>query len=198
MKIKKAEFIRGYSNVKQCPSENRAEFAFIGRSNVGKSSLLNYLVGNKGLAKVSSKPGKTRLFNYFLINDFFYIVDLPGYGYAKFSKTERDKWEKNINEYIFSRVQLLQLFLLIDARIPPQKNDLNMIQLLGENQVPFSIVFTKVDKLSKNQLRKNFNYYQRVLLESWEQLPDFFFVSSVEATGKEDLIRHMENLLKSY
>lgn len=195
MIIKKAVFVSSFTNPKKCPESNLLEFAFIGRSNVGKSSLLNYLVNIKSLAKISSKPGKTRLLNYFLINDSFHFVDLPGYGYARFSVDERKKWEKLITQYVITRKQLHQIFILIDSRVPPQESDVNAINFLGKYQIPFSLIFTKIDKLSKSQLSKNIQIFENKLKETWEELPPYFTTSTTKDIGKTEILDFIEKLL---
>jgi len=196
MKINKAEFVISNTDIKKCPDTNFPEYAFIGRSNVGKSSLINALCGNKSLAKTSSTPGKTQLINHFLINDSWYIVDLPGYGYAKVSKTERKKFEKFIWDYILKREQLTNLFVLIDVRHEPMKIDLEFINKLGKNGIPFSIIFTKADKLSSSKLNKNVVAYKRRLLQEWEELPKMFITSSVTNLGKDELLNYIEYINK--
>ncbi len=195
MKIKKAVFVGSYPKPQKCPKTEIPEFAFIGRSNVGKSSLLNFLVNKNKLAKISSKPGKTRLLNFFLINDSFHFVDLPGYGYARFSKNEREKWEKIITEYIISRKQLFQLFILVDARLDPQLSDINAINFMGKYQIPFSIIFTKTDKISKLKLKTNILNFENKLLETWEVFPPHFISSATKKIGKEEILNHIGTLL---
>jgi GTP-binding protein len=195
MLINSATFVVSNTDFRHCPDGDFAEFAFIGRSNVGKSSLINMLVSKKDLAKTSSKPGKTLLINHFLINEKFYIVDLPGYGYAKVSKTQRDKLRKIIENYILHRSQLANLFLLIDSRLEPQKIDLEFIEWLGENSVPFSIVFTKSDKQSNQKLTENIEKYRQTLLEIWETLPPIFITSSEKKRGKEEILDYMRQIL---
>lgn len=196
MKIKTAEFLVSNTEIKKLPSPDKHEFAFIGRSNVGKSSLINMLVDNKKLAKTSSVPGKTRLINHFIVNDEWYLVDLPGYGYAKISKSERLKWEKFINEYIFSRKNLTNLFVLIDIRHKPLQTDVDFINKLGLKQIPFVIVFTKTDKLSKSELTKNIENYKSKLLEFWENIPLMYITSSVTKKGKEDILDYIEKSIE--
>ena len=180
MKIKQAEFVISNSDHKLCPTDGKPEFAFIGRSNVGKSSLINMLVGNKGLAKTSGRPGKTQLINHFVINNEWYLVDLPGYGYAKASKVARAKWEIFIAEYLTKRTPLLNVFVLLDSRLDPQQIDLEFMNWCGEKQIPFSMVFTKIDKLSSTALQKNLAKYKKEMLKYWEALPPVFTTS---ATG---------------
>ena len=192
MKINTAEFIISNSEVDKCPKERLPEYAFIGRSNVGKSSLINMIVGNKKLAKTSGRPGKTQLINHFLINDAWYIVDLPGYGYAKASKTSREKWEKFIAEYLTKREQLVNVFVLLDCRLEPQKIDLEFMNWCGEKGIPFSMVFTKIDKLSSSALQKNLAKYKKEMLKYWDALPPVFTSSSESAFGKEKILNYIE------
>ncbi len=188
MEVKTTEFIKSSARADQCPAADRPEYAFIGRSNVGKSSLINMLAGSKKLAKTSSTPGKTRLINHFLINNQWYLVDLPGYGYARAPKKLRKGINNLINQYIAVRKNLICLFLLIDSRHPPIDSDLSFIQSLGENQVPFVFVFTKCDKLSSNQLDSNLNSYFRELRKSWGKLPVYFCTSALKQTGKDEIL----------
>ena len=188
MKIKSAQFIISNTNVAKCPKESIPEYAFIGRSNVGKSSLINMLVNNKNLAKTSGKPGKTQLINHFKINDNWFLVDLPGYGYAKVSKTQRAKFQKFITDYFLKREQLTCTFVLVDARHQPQKIDLEFMQFLGENGIPFCIVFTKSDKLKPSQLNKNLQNYQLELLKTWEEMPQHFITSASAKIGRNELL----------
>jgi GTP-binding protein len=192
MKINISEFIISSAKVEQCPPADKSEYAFIGRSNVGKSSLINMITGRKKLVKVSGTPGKTMLINHFLINKEWYLVDLPGYGYAKRSKTERQKWNRMIRGYILKRQNLLTVFLLVDVRHEPQKNDLEFMEWLGLSQIPFVIVFTKKDKLNKNQQEANLRRYKNKLLESWEELPPIFIVSSKTGSGKDEILDYIE------
>jgi GTP-binding protein len=192
MIIKTAEFVVSNDTVSKCPIDNKAEYAFIGRSNVGKSSLINMIVGNKKLAKTSGRPGKTQLINHFLINDDWYIVDLPGYGYAKASKTSREKWEKFIAEYLTKREQLVNVFVLLDCRLEPQKIDLEFMNWCGEKGIPFSMVFTKIDKLSSSALQKNLAKYKKEMLKYWDALPPVFTSSSESAFGKEKILNYIE------
>ncbi|MBQ0114231.1 MAG: YihA family ribosome biogenesis GTP-binding protein [Bacteroidales bacterium] len=198
MKITKAEFVISSSKLSQCPEANRAEFAFIGRSNVGKSSLINMLCNNRSLAKTSSTPGKTQLINHFLINDFWYLVDLPGYGYAKVGKGEREKFMKMINTYILKRETLLTVFVLVDSRLTPQKIDLEFINFLGENGVPVQIIFTKTDKQSKKQTEEKVALFSSTLLETWEELPKMHLSSSVSSDGKEEILNEIEEIINNY
>ncbi len=194
MKIKEAVFVISNEDHKKCPSDGLPEYAFIGRSNVGKSSLINLLTEKKGLAKTSGKPGKTQLINHFLINGEWYIVDLPGYGYAKASKTARYKWEKFIAEYLTQRESLVNLFVLIDCRLEPQKIDLEFMNWCGEQGIPFSMVFTKIDKLSSSALQKNLAKYKKEMLKYWEALPPLFTSSSESAFGKEKILNYIETI----
>ena len=196
MDIKSAIFEISNSDYRKCPSGNMHEYAFIGRSNVGKSSLINMLTGRKNLALTSSTPGKTMLINHFKINDSWYIVDLPGYGYAQRGKESRRQLQKIIEGYILNRAQMTNLFLLVDSRHAPQKIDTEFMEGLAENGVPFSIVFTKTDKLSKEGARKNIEKYCESLLETWESLPPIFVTSSEDGRGKEELLAYIEELNK--
>ena len=195
MEIKKSEFITSSANLNQCPKPDFPEFAFIGRSNVGKSSLINMLTGRKALAKVSSKPGKTQLINHFLINDNWYLVDLPGYGWAKVAKTEKEKWGIMIHDYIMARENLVCLFVLVDSRLEPQKIDVEFINWLGEKGIPFSIIFTKSDKQSKNKTQSNIARYKRYLKQYWDELPKIFITSSVMKEGRNNILDYIETLV---
>ena len=197
MKINSAEFEISNSRADQCPKSNIPEYAFIGRSNVGKSSLINMLTQRKGLAMTSSTPGKTMLINHFRINDEWYLVDLPGYGYAKRSKKDQEKLQNIISFYVLEREQLTNLFVLIDSRLKPQKIDLEFIEWLGENGVPFSIIFTKADKNKKGELRKNVDTFLATLREQCEELPPHFITSSESRLGREELLNYIENINKS-
>lgn len=197
MKINSAELEISNSRADQCPKSNIPEYAFIGRSNVGKSSLINMLTQRKGLAMTSSTPGKTMLINHFRINDEWYLVDLPGYGYAKRSKKDQEKLQNIISFYVLEREQLTNLFVLIDSRLKPQKIDLEFIEWLGENGVPFSIIFTKADKNKKGELRKNVDTFLATLREQWEELPPHFITSSESRLGREELLNYIENINKS-
>lgn len=194
MIVNTARFEISNTDVNKCPDSSKHEYAFIGRSNVGKSSLINMLTGKKNLAMTSSTPGKTMLINHFLVNDSWYIVDLPGYGYAQRSKTDRERLEKIIKSYILRRSQMTNLFLLIDSRHKPQKIDLEFMEFLGENGVPFSIVFTKTDKLSKKAAENNIAAYCKALLEQWEELPPVFVTSSETGKGREELLAYIAEL----
>ena len=195
MDIKKAEFTISSAKLSQCPKDDKAEPAFIGRSNVGKSSLINMLTEHKGLAKTSATPGKTLLINHFKINDSWYIVDLPGYGFAKRSKKVQDELTKMITSYILYREQLLNVFLLIDIRHDPQKIDIEFMEWLGENGVPFSIVFTKADKLTAGKAKANVNKYLNSLLSTWEELPPHFVTSAEKRIGRDELLDYIEKIL---
>jgi GTP-binding protein len=191
MIIKEASFVISNSDFAKCPNDGKAEYAFIGRSNVGKSSLINMLTGNKKLAKTSGRPGKTQLINHFIINDSWYIVDLPGYGYAKASKTARASWEKFIVDYLTKSEQLMNLFVLLDSRLEPQKIDLEFMNWCGEKGIPFSMVFTKIDKLSSTSLQKNLAKYKKEMLKSWDALPPVFTTSSDSGFGKEKVLNYI-------
>ena len=197
MEIKSAEFVVSNTDVRKCPESNKPEYAFIGRSNVGKSSLINMITGKKGLAMTSSKPGKTQLINHFIINDSWYLVDLPGYGYAQRGKEGRENIRRIIEDYILEREQLTNLFVLLDCRLEAQKIDLEFMEWLGENGIPFSIVFTKIDKLGGGKLRENLNAYTKKLLESWEELPPILLTSSEKKEGKEELLNYIDEITKS-
>ena len=194
MNIKSATFEISNTDVRKCPPGNKPEYAFIGRSNVGKSSLINTLTNKNGLAKTSSTPGKTLLINHFLINDAWYIVDLPGYGYAQRGKESREKLKHIIQSYILGRAQMTNLFVLVDSRHKPQKIDLEFMQWLGENEVPFSIVFTKMDKLGKEAGQRNVEAYKAQLLEQWEELPPLFITSSEDRRGRDELLNYIEEI----
>jgi GTP-binding protein len=195
MEIKKAEFVSSVADVRKCPPSDKPEFAFIGRSNVGKSSLLNMLTNRKNLAKTSNKPGKTQTINHFIINDRWYLVDLPGYGYASVSKEKRAGFGKIIENYALKRENLNCLFILVDARLEPQKIDLEFIQWTGEKEIPLCLVFTKADKLTKNQLKSNISAYKRTLEKSWDELPALLITSSTNKTGKDELLSFIEKAL---
>ena len=196
MQITQAQFRCSSAKVSQVPDDTLPDFAFIGRSNVGKSSLINMLTAHGGLAKVSGTPGKTQLINHFRINDRWYLVDLPGYGYARTSKAVRGGFEKLITDYVLRCERLHFLFVLVDARLEPQAIDLRFIRMLGENGVPFGIVFTKTDKLSRNQLESNVVRYKKVLSEEWEELPPLFFASSAKRTGRGEILAFIDDCLK--
>lgn len=194
MVIKSAEFVISNSRVEKCPTTGLPEYAFIGRSNVGKSSLINMLTARKGLAMTSQKPGKTQLINHFIINDAWYLVDLPGYGYARLGKDSRDSLRRMIEDYVLERKELVLLFVLLDCRHDPQKIDLEFIQWLGEEGVPFALVFTKADKLSKGRLAANVEAYKAKLHEEWEELPSIFVTSSEERMGRDELLGYIEGI----
>ena len=194
MVIKSAEFVISNSQVSKCPMTGLPEYAFIGRSNVGKSSLINMLTGKKGLAMTSQKPGKTQLINHFIINGAWYLVDLPGYGYARLSKDGREKLKVMIEDYTLERKELVCLFVLVDSRHEPQKIDLEFIQWLGEEGVPFALVFTKADKLTKGRLSANLEAYKARLLEEWEELPPIFITSSEQQLGRDELLSYIEGI----
>lgn len=195
MLIKSAEYFISSARVDQCPQGDMPEFAFIGRSNVGKSSLINMLTGRTGLAKTSATPGKTILINHFLINGSWYLVDLPGYGYAKRGMQQRDELQRMITNYILRREQMMNLFLLIDVRLEPQRIDMEFIEWLGENGIPFSIVFTKADKLSKGKLAANIKYYLSELSKQWEELPPYFVTSSETRQGREEVLDYIDQIM---
>lgn len=197
MKIKSAEFVMSNSDVAKCPKNPIPEYAFIGRSNVGKSSLINMLTQRKSLAKTSGRPGKTQLINHFKINDQWFLVDLPGYGYAKTSKSSKRVFQKFITEYFSKRTQLICGFVLVDIRHEPQTVDLEFMQWLGENQIPFCIIFTKADKLPASQIDKHVNAYRDKLLEDvWEEMPQHFVTSSSKAIGREEVINYIGQINK--
>ena len=194
MVIKTAEFVISNTDFRKCPDTGLPEYAFIGRSNVGKSSLINMLTGRSGLAKTSQTPGKTMLINHFIINKSWYIVDLPGYGYAQRGKKAQEQLREIIESYILGRAEMTNLFLLIDSRHAPQKIDLEFMDWLGENEVPFSIVFTKLDKLGVNAGKLKIEEYKKVLLEHWEELPPLFATSSEDGRGREELLGYIEQI----
>jgi GTP-binding protein len=195
MKIKTTVFEGSSTAYTQCPQTSKPELALMGRSNVGKSSLLNMLLGRKQLAKISSRPGKTQLINHFLVNDSWHLVDLPGYGWAQVGKTQRKQWEKMVKAYLLYRKQLTFVLVLVDARHQPQKLDLAMINWLGEYHIPFVILLTKADKSAKQQVNKNLILLQRVLSSDWEVLPQIFVTSSRERTGREELLHYIQHAL---
>ncbi|RBP32053.1 GTP-binding protein [Oceanihabitans sediminis] len=194
MKIKSAEFVMSNSDVAKCPKNNIPEYAFIGRSNVGKSSLINMLTSRKSLAKTSGRPGKTQLINHFLINEEWYLVDLPGYGYAKVSKSAKKTFQKFITQYFALREQLVTGFVLVDIRHKPQPVDLEFMQWLGENGIPFSIIFTKADKLKPKAIENHVEDYKNILLETWEEMPNYFITSSSKDIGKEEVLEYIDSL----
>ena len=196
MEIKKAEFTLSAPMVSMCPADNKPEYAFIGRSNVGKSSLVNMLTNNKKLAKTSATPGKTLLINHFIINNEWYLVDLPGYGYAKRSKKEIEKLDQMIRGYILQREQLVNVFVLVDIRLEAQKIDLEFIEWLGLSSVPFAIVFTKADKLSAAKVSASVEAYKKVLLETWEELPPIFITSAEKRQGRDEVLDYIDQINK--
>ena len=198
MVFKKANFVSSSSHYTQITSDKKIELAFIGRSNVGKSSLINALTNRKNLAKVSSTPGKTQLINHFIIEDIFYLVDLPGYGYAKVSKAERRKWDAMIYEYLVKSEELVYLFILLDSRIPPQKIDLEFINWAGEKSIPIALVFTKIDKLSRSKAQSFIAEYKKVLENTWEEMPIMFCSSIISKEGQEDLCAFMRKIVRDW
>ena len=194
MEIKTATFVVSNSDYRKCPSAGLPEYAFIGRSNVGKSSLINMLTRNKGLAKTSVRPGKTQLINHFLVNNKWYIVDLPGYGFARVSKSSRSAWQKMISDYFLHRETLVNTFVLIDSRIPPQQIDLEFINFLGSNGVPLAIVFTKVDKQNQRETARNVSNFKQALSETWEELPLMFITSSATGYGRDHLLDFIDSV----
>lgn len=197
MKIHTAEFVISAPTVGKCPAADRPEYAFIGRSNVGKSSLINMLTGRKGLAKTSSMPGKTLLINHFLINESWYLVDLPGYGYARRSKAQQEELTRMIKSYVCERKNLTCLFLLIDSRHKPQNIDIEFIRFLGENGIPFAIVFTKADKNRSGELKRNVKGFLDKMSEEWEELPPHFVTSSAHSDGREELLDYIDEVNRS-
>jgi GTP-binding protein len=195
MEITQADFVSSHADVKKCPPPEKPEFAFIGRSNVGKSSLINMLVNRKKLAKTSVKPGKTQTINHFIVNDAWYLVDLPGYGYASVSRDKRYEFGKMIEQYILNRENLHCLFILLDSRLEPQKIDLDFIQWSGSKEIPICLIFTKTDKLTKNQLNKNLAAYKTELLKSWDELPPLLVTSAPEKKGRSELLIFIGNAL---
>ena len=198
MLIKTASFLQSNTNVAKLPKADKPEYAFIGRSNVGKSSLINMLTGNSKLAKVSATPGKTITINHFIINDEWYLVDLPGYGFAKRSQKDREAWKKMLDAYILGRPNLVMTFVLVDSRIKPQQIDLDFISGLGENQVPFAIIFTKADKLGSGQLSANIEVYKKELLKEWEELPTMIITSSEKKIGRDEVLDLIEKFNKDF
>ncbi len=193
MLVKTAEFVMSNSEMAKCPKDLLPEYAFIGRSNVGKSSLINMLTSHHNLAKTSGKPGKTQLINHFIINKKWFLVDLPGYGYAKVSKTTKMKFQKFITDYFENRQQLVSAFILVDIRHEPQKIDLEFMEYLGINQIPFCIVFTKADKLKPKAIENHVNNYSQELLKTWEELPQYFVTSSTKSLGREEILQFIED-----
>ncbi len=194
MEIKKSAFALSSPSVTKCPADNKPEYAFIGRSNVGKSSLINMLCNHKNLAKTSATPGKTLLINHFIINDEWYLVDLPGYGFAKRSKSERQKLEQMISSYILQRPQLANVFVLVDIRHEQQAIDREFIDWLGQSGIPFSIVFTKADKLSNARISENVKAYEQKMLETWEVMPPYFVTSAEKKTGRDEMLSYIEQI----
>ena len=194
MKITSAEFVMSNSDVSKCPNSPLPEYAFIGRSNVGKSSLINMLMQRKSLAKTSGRPGKTQLINHFLINKNWHLVDLPGYGYARVSKSTKKVFQKFITQYFEKRQQLVMAFVLIDCRHEPQKIDMEFMEWLGTNQIPFGMIFTKADKLKPNAVERNVQAYLDSMLETWEELPPHFITSSSKSTGREELLNYIDQI----
>src|SRR5690554_337456 len=194
MKIHSASFVISNTEVEKCPAPSLPEYAFIGRSNVGKSSLINMLTNHKKLAKTSGKPGKTQLINHFMINEEWYLVDLPGYGYAQTSKSNRKKWEAFIDEYLLTRSNLMNTFILIDSRLKPQKIDLEFMEWCATKALPFSMIFTKTDKLSKVEIDKNIAAYKREMLKQWEVMPKYFITSSVSAKGRDEVLDYITDI----
>lgn len=197
MEIKSAEFVMSNTDIRKCPKNNLPEYAFIGRSNVGKSSLINMLTKNPKLAMTSSTPGKTMLINHFIVNNEWYLVDLPGYGFAQRNKKGREGIKNIIENYILEREEMTNLFVLIDCRLEPQKIDLEFMEWLGENGIPFSIIFTKADKLTSGKLKDNVNKYLRQLNEQWEELPPYFVSSAEKKTGRNEILDYVESINKS-
>ncbi|PZD78006.1 ribosome biogenesis GTP-binding protein YihA/YsxC [Mesonia sp. K7] len=197
MEIKSATFVMSNSDVAKCPNNNLPEYAFIGRSNVGKSSLINMLTNRKNLAKTSARPGKTQLINHFLINGNWHLVDLPGYGYARVSKQSKKTFQKFITDYFNKRKQLISAFVLIDSRHEPQKIDLEFMQWLGENAIPFAIIFTKIDKVKPKALENKINSYNATLLETWEELPPYFLTSSSNKIGADEVLNYIGEINNS-
>ena len=198
MEIREASFVISNTDYRKCPPPHKPEFAFIGRSNVGKSSLINMLVRRKNLARISVKPGKTQLINHFLIDNSWYLVDLPGYGYAKVPKTERAKWWAMIDGYLLNRINLMCTFLLVDLRIPPQDIDLKMMEGFAENGLPFALVFTKADKLKPAEVEQYLKNYENHLLESWEELPPHFTTSSEKGWGRNEVLKFIKETMQVF
>lgn len=194
MNITKAIYLQSVVDWRKCPTGRFPEYAFIGRSNVGKSSLINMLTRHNGLAKTSSKPGKTQTINHFLINDNWYLVDLPGYGYANISKTMREKWTGMIDNYLALRPNLQLVFVLIDSRLDPQKKDLEFIDHLGEKGIPFALIFTKTDKVSKLKVSQNVEKFKEKMLETWEELPPLFLSSAEKGDGRDEILNYIDSI----
>lgn len=198
MEIKNIQFIKSSPNVASCPDESYPEFAFAGRSNVGKSTLINYLLGRLNLAKTSQTPGKTRLINHFLVNDSWYLVDLPGFGYAKVSKSGRRKIGEMLNNYLMSRQNLLCVFMLVDARHKPLRNDIEFINRMGDNQIPFVLVYTKSDKLSKSKVEQNIKNYKQELSKYWEEIPEIFITSATKKFGRDKILQFIAKVKEDF
>jgi GTP-binding protein len=198
MVIRSATYIKSSTALKQCPLPDKPEFAFIGRSNVGKSSLINMLTGWNKLAKISGEPGKTRTINHFLINNKWYLVDLPGYGYARIPSQLRSKWIKSSREYILKRESLVSLFVLLDCRLKPQKSDIDFMEFLGHNQIPFARIFTKSDKLNNSSLKKSIGQYDNEMLKNWEILPATFIASAVRKRGREEILDYIQESINKF
>ncbi|MBG44188.1 MAG: YihA family ribosome biogenesis GTP-binding protein [Aequorivita sp.] len=197
MQIKSAEFVMSNSEVAKCPKDRLPEYAFIGRSNVGKSSLINMLMQRKSLAKTSGRPGKTQLINHFLVNKNWYLVDLPGYGYARVSKSSKKTFQKFITNYFEKREQMVLAFVLVDCRHEPQPIDLEFMQWMGESGIPFNIIFTKADKLKPNALKRNIAAYTEKMLETWEEMPPYFVTSASDSTGRDEVLNYIDELNNS-
>jgi GTP-binding protein len=198
MIIRSADFVKSSPTLKDCPADTMPEFGFIGRSNVGKSSLINMLTGFTGLAKISGQPGKTRTINHFLVNNEWYLADLPGYGYAKVPIKQRDKWVKATREYILKRENLVCLFMLIDTRIEPQRSDLEFMEFLGLNNIPFARIFTKADKISSEITSRSVRKVDDIMLKTWESMPSTFICSSVKGTGREEILSFIEESINNF
>lgn len=198
MQINSAKFLKSSTNLSQLPKESLPEFAFIGRSNVGKSSLINMLTGRKALAKISSKPGKTQLLNHFVIDEGWYLVDMPGYGYSKVSKVQKQKWGQMIEEYLLQRRNLVCVFVLIDSRIPPQTIDYDFIEWLGSNEIPLALIFTKSDKLSNNKLSASLKEHKNKMQQQWEELPISFISSSESGKGKSEILNFINECIQEF
>lgn len=195
MIIKEAKFVISNTDINECPTDGKPEFAFIGRSNVGKSSLINMLVDKKDLAKTSGRPGKTQLINHFIINNEWYLVDLPGYGYARASKSSRSQWERFISDYLTKRKTLITIFVLLDSRLEPQKIDIEFMGWCAEEGLPFSMVFTKTDKLSNSGVQKNLAAYKKAMMEYWDELPPLFITSAETKFGQEKVLGYIDEIL---
>jgi GTP-binding protein len=198
MIIRSAEFVKSSAVLTQCPEPSKPEFAFIGRSNVGKSSLINMVTGWSKLAKTSGQPGKTRTINHFIINDEWYLADLPGYGYAKVPAKMRDTWVREVQNYIVNRENLVVLFVLLDCRIKPQEIDLQFMEMVGLSQIPFARVFTKTDKIKKSDIENSISLYNKIMLEKWEEMPVTFISSALNGTGREDILNFIEQSINNY